>query len=225
MPTYSTATDSTLTNSTNTSTMPTYSATTNSTPQEQLFIEMAELSGAHVYQLGSPAELAALVERLAGQTPINWLTQRPDQLPLDAIPTPADLTATTPAPTPTSQSPAFPDPSQATLGITTAECAIAETGSVVLLESTRRQMLRSLLSKELLVLVPAASILDQLSDAAASITNAAASTNSAPAQQVTLLTGPSRTGDIELQHVNGIQGPFEVHLAICSFALSPAALP
>ena len=216
--------------------MPTNSVTTNSmtansvttTPQEQLFIEMAELSGAHVYQLGSPAELAALVERLAGQTPINWLTQRPDQLPPDAIPTPADPTAANPAqanPTPTSQPPAFPDPSQATLGITTAECAIAETGSVVLLESTRRQMLRSLLSKELLVLVPAASILDQLSDAAASITNAAASANSAPAQQVTLLTGPSRTGDIELQHVNGIQGPFEVHLAICSFALSPAALP
>ena len=216
MPTNST--NSTLTNST--STMP-----TNSTPQEQLFIEMAELSGAHVYQLGSPAELAALVERLAGQTPINWLTQRPDQLPPDAIPTPAGPTAANQAPTPTSQPPTFPDPSQATLGITTAECAIAETGSVVLLESTRHQMLRSLLSKELLVLVPATSILDQLSDAAASITNAAASTNSAPAQQVTLLTGPSRTGDIELQHVNGIQGPFEVHLAICSFALSPATLP
>ena len=212
-----------LTNSATTNSMTANSVTT--TPQEQLFIEMAELSGAHVYQLGSPAELAALVERLAGQTPINWLMQRPDQLPPDASPTPADPTAANQAQTPTSQPPAFPDPSQATLGITTAECAIAETGSVVLLESTRRQMLRSLLSKELLVLVPATSILDQLSDAAASITNAAASANSAPAQQVTLLTGPSRTGDIELQHVNGIQGPFEVHLAICNFALSPAALP
>lgn len=173
-------------------------------PQEvERFKEMAEISGAHVYQLNSKSELTALIKHLANEddVPVVWLetaanASKPHQLSN------------------------FPEPTKRTLGAVVAEYAIAETGSVVLLEATRPQMLHSLLSEELLVLIHQNAIVPTLSATAELITQAADKH-----QQVTFLTGPSRTGDIELHHVNGIQGPYEVHLAICDFPLANVQNP
>ena len=93
-----------------------------------------------------------------------------------------------------------------------ARCGVAETGSVVLVEETRQQMLHSLLSQELLVLVHTEDIIATMPETATLILEA-----SSAGKHVTFLSGPSRTGDIELRHVSGIQGPCEVHVALCDW--------
>ena len=106
----------------------------------------------------------------------------------------------------------IPGPQERTLGVVTAQCGVAETGSVLLVEESRQQMLHSLLSQELLVLVHAEDVVAALSETADLVADACAK-----GKPVTFLSGPSRTGDIELRHVSGIQGPCEVHVALCDF--------
>ena len=73
-------------------------------------------------------------------------------------------------------------------------------------------MLHLLLSQELLVLVHAEDVVATLPETADLVADACAE-----GKPVTFLSGPSRTGDIELRHVSGIQGPWEVHVALCDF--------
>lgn len=178
---------------------------TNQASKVELFKEMAEISGAQLHQLASEVDLKELIRQLANGAPISWLgkasasSKNPDR---------QDFTRTQV----TISRESFPEPSQRTVAVAVAKCAIAETGSVVFLEDSRAEMLHSLLCEDLLVLTHSSQILASLSDTSEIIAEAAGNH-----QQVTFLTGPSRTGDIELHHVNGIQGPYEVHIAICDF--------
>ncbi len=106
----------------------------------------------------------------------------------------------------------IPEPHERTLGVVTARCGVAETGSVLLVEESQQQMLHSLLSQELLVLVHAEDVVATLPETADLVADACAES-----KPVTFLSGPSRTGDIELRHVSGIQGPCEVHVALCDW--------
>jgi L-lactate dehydrogenase complex protein LldG len=94
------------------------------------------------------------------------------------------------------------------VGLTGAEAAIAESGTLVLRKRPRRSSLASLLSPVHLALLPASRIVpdmvtyfEQVGDAAAIIRDTS---------NLTFITGPSRTGDIEQVLTLGVHGPKEL---------------
>ena len=154
------------------------------------FEQMVLVSDAHFHRVGSSGEITQLAEEIADGAPVVVWEE-----------TAGDVDATK-----------IPGPQERTLGVITAQCGVAETGSTILIEETRQQMLHSLLSQELLVLVHAEDVVATLPETADLVADACAK-----GKPVTFLSGPSRTGDIELRHVSGIQGPCEVHVALCDF--------
>lgn len=93
-------------------------------------------------------------------------------------------------------------------GLTTARGAIAESGSVVLQENQLNRRSVSLMTNKLMVLCPLDQLLPSLDDAANLLRNIASDGNS----YATLVSGPSRTADIERQLTIGVQGPGELHV-------------
>ena len=197
-----------------------------STPAELLeqFEEMVGVSDACFYRVRAADEIWQLAERIAeGDPVVVWdgegggtgikipELQGAIPEPNGTIPGPED---TIPEPHDTITGPhcAIPGPQERTLGVVTARCGVAETGSVLLVEESQQQMLHSLLSQELLVLVHAEDVVATLPETADLVADACAES-----KPLTFLSGPSRTGDIELRHVSGIQGPCEVHVALCDW--------
>lgn len=94
-------------------------------------------------------------------------------------------------------------------GVIAGELGIAETGSVLVVENELRDRLVSMMSENLTVLIPADAIEGQLGAATAWLSNA----EPVPAYAV-LLTGPSRTADIERSLTIGVQGPSTTRVII-----------
>lgn len=91
-------------------------------------------------------------------------------------------------------------------GVTFAQWGIAETGTVVLDERSMRARRASLLPPLHIVVLPQSCLLATLDDLLAQFGPGHADLPSA----LTLITGPSRTADIELQLVVGVHGPREL---------------
>lgn len=91
----------------------------------------------------------------------------------------------------------------APLGITVAELAIAETGSVLLYEPDLADRSVSLMTQHLVVLCETGSIVPSLDEAAPVLRDIARNGPS----YATFVTGPSRTADIERELAVGVQGP------------------
>ena len=95
-------------------------------------------------------------------------------------------------------------------GITTAQWAVADTGTLVLVGDDERHRLASLLPRVHACVVPRQCIVGGLRDAFAEL----GSRPRGPGRIVTFVTGPSRTADIELTLVVGVHGPAALHLVI-----------
>ena len=95
------------------------------------------------------------------------------------------------------------------VGITTAQAAIAETGTLVLDSARERNRLISLVPPVHIAIVNASSIFQTLGEALAFIYQ---NGNISPA--VTFITGPSRTADIELTLAIGVHGPQELYVIV-----------
>lgn len=94
-------------------------------------------------------------------------------------------------------------------GITGAQAAIAETGTLILDSAHERHRLVSLVPPVHIAIVEAAKIYGTLDEAL----NALHSGNEvSPA--VTFITGPSRTADIELTLTIGVHGPQELYVIV-----------
>jgi L-lactate dehydrogenase complex protein LldG len=96
------------------------------------------------------------------------------------------------------------------LGITGAFCAIAETGTMVLLTGADAPTATALLPDTHVAVVSAERIVDGMEDAFALIRRE----RGVPPRAVNLISGPSRTGDIEQTIVLGAHGPFRVHILV-----------
>ena len=95
------------------------------------------------------------------------------------------------------------------LGITSADYALADTGSLVLLSSPWEARMISLLPPAHLAIVPAERILTGLDELFTLVPNPADVSSS-----MVLITGPSRTADIEQILIRGVHGPGEVTAVI-----------
>ena len=97
----------------------------------------------------------------------------------------------------------------ADIGITSADYALAETGSLVTLSSAEEARLISLLPPVHVAVFPRSRLLANLDELLAAIPKPADRTSS-----MVLITGPSRTADIEQILIRGVHGPGEVYVVI-----------
>jgi len=95
------------------------------------------------------------------------------------------------------------------IGITSADYALADTGTLVMLASPAEARLISLLPPAHLAVVPRDRILTGLDELFTVLPNPAAVTSS-----MVLITGPSRTADIEQILVRGVHGPGQITVII-----------
>ena len=100
------------------------------------------------------------------------------------------------------------------VGITGCFCAIAETGTLVLLSSPQSPASTHLLPATHVALVLAERIVATMEDAFALMRSARGGSAGMMPRAVNMVSGPSRTGDIEQTIVLGAHGPFRVHLII-----------
>ncbi|MGZ5817668.1 MAG: LutC/YkgG family protein [Burkholderiaceae bacterium] len=96
------------------------------------------------------------------------------------------------------------------VGITGSFCAVAETGSLMLLSSPDTFVSASLLPETHIAIVSASRIVAGMEDAFAL---ARAEVGELP-RTTNFISGPSRTGDIEQTIVLGAHGPYRVHVII-----------
>jgi L-lactate dehydrogenase complex protein LldG len=96
------------------------------------------------------------------------------------------------------------------LGITGVFCAIAETGTLVVLSGADTPTATTLLPDTHVAIVSANRIVDTMEDAFALVRKERGSVPRA----INMISGPSRTGDIEQTIVLGAHGPFRVHILV-----------
>ncbi|MGE5570896.1 MAG: LutC/YkgG family protein [Rhodospirillales bacterium] len=97
----------------------------------------------------------------------------------------------------------------AAFGITSADYALADTGSLVLFSSPEEARMVSLLPPVHVAVVPRERILTGLDELLTEIPLPADRSSS-----MLLITGPSRTADIEQILVRGVHGPGEIHVIV-----------
>ena len=97
----------------------------------------------------------------------------------------------------------------APLGLSLGQLAVAETGSVLLAEATLADRAIGLVSATQVVICPRSALVPSLDDAAPVLRAL-----SGQGVYATLVTGPSRTADIERQLTIGVQGPGEFHVIL-----------
>ena len=95
------------------------------------------------------------------------------------------------------------------VGISTAQAAIAETGTLVLDSTRERHRLVSLVPPVHIAIVDASTIYATLGETLSILQNGK---ELSPA--ITFITGPSRTADIELTLTIGVHGPQELYVII-----------
>ena len=93
-------------------------------------------------------------------------------------------------------------------GITSAQWAIAETGTLVLESEQERNRLASLIPPVHIAVLEASQIRQTMAEALEAISRSGLS------RAVTFITGPSRTSDIELTLAIGVHGPGELHVIV-----------
>jgi len=97
----------------------------------------------------------------------------------------------------------------ADFGITSADYALADTGSLVMFASPADARLISLLPPVHIAVVPANRLLSGLDEFYTLVPKPADRTSS-----TVFITGPSRTADIEQLLIRGVHGPGEIHVVV-----------
>ncbi len=100
------------------------------------------------------------------------------------------------------------------VGITKANYAVAETGSIVDISSSDQHRLLSSFSRVHIAVLDHDSVLTRLSELSPKIRDLLSDETGNTKPSISLIGGPSRTSDIELKSVLGVHGPHEVHVVM-----------
>lgn len=96
------------------------------------------------------------------------------------------------------------------VGVTGTYCALAETGTLVLLSGQDQHATTSLLPETHVAVVSASRIVTSMED----VWDLLRSEGGQLPRQINFVSGPSRTADIEMTLVYGAHGPFRVHVIL-----------
>ena len=99
-------------------------------------------------------------------------------------------------------------------GITSAQWAIAETGTLVLESAKERHRLASLVPPVHIAIIKASRIRQTMAEVLGAISEGSENGAAGLSRTVTFITGPSRTSDIELTLAIGVHGPAELHVVL-----------
>jgi L-lactate dehydrogenase complex protein LldG len=102
------------------------------------------------------------------------------------------------------------------VGITGCFCALAETGTLVLTSGADTPASTHLLPETHIAVVPASRIVAGMEDAFELLRKERGGVASMMPRAINMVSGPSRTGDIEQTIVLGAHGPYRVHIVIAS---------
>ncbi|MCE2970717.1 MAG: lactate utilization protein C [Burkholderiales bacterium] len=100
------------------------------------------------------------------------------------------------------------------VGITGCYCALAETGTLVLRSGPRTHASTHLLPETHIALLPASRIVADMDAAFALMRSELGGAEAMMPRALNMVSGPSRTGDIEQTIVLGAHGPFRVHVIV-----------
>jgi L-lactate dehydrogenase complex protein LldG len=98
---------------------------------------------------------------------------------------------------------------QSQLGVTSADYGIVQSGSLVLKSNPQRGRAVSLVPPRHLTFLPASKIKDELAQIMEELLS-----SGAPPAAIEIISGPSRTSDIEMDLSIGVHGPIEVYLVV-----------
>ncbi|MGH7799321.1 MAG: LutC/YkgG family protein [Thermodesulfobacteriota bacterium] len=106
---------------------------------------------------------------------------------------------------------------KADIGITEADFGIADTGTIVLTANEKQPRSVSLIPPVHIAIIKSDVIVENLKDLFVLLTNTISQSGSLTnlTSCITFITGPSRTGDIELNIILGVHGPKELFVLIC----------
>jgi L-lactate dehydrogenase complex protein LldG len=107
------------------------------------------------------------------------------------------------------------------VGITSCDAAIAETGSLMMCSSPGQERVASLVAPVHIAVIERSQIVPDLFDAFAWLELGAGKSSDQPhvTSNVVFITGPSKTGDIELTLTTGVHGPGKWHVVIVTSQL------
>ncbi|RMF65526.1 MAG: hypothetical protein D6743_07890 [Calditrichaeota bacterium] len=105
----------------------------------------------------------------------------------------------------------------AELGFSVARFAIAFTGTIVEVTTDDRERLVSSMPRIHVAFLPAAEIIEQLDDAASRLRQIYRT--HPRGCNITFISGPSRTADVEMKLVLGVHGPQESHVIVCDWEM------
>lgn len=100
----------------------------------------------------------------------------------------------------------------ADIGVTLVDLAVAETGTIILTTSDESERLATALPRMHVALLPRSKLVMSLRDADAHVSKLLSGPGRGNA--VSLISGPSRTADIEGRLVVGVHGPRELHVCL-----------
>ena len=180
--------------------------------QAAQFESYALASGARVTRVSSASAVAEIVTPTAGAS-VKCAAAVRDRFPAvwqallsrsNALPVVEDIAISEPAPS------ALATKLAGDAGLVVARAGVAETGSVLLADDALAPRLLSMLSETCFVLLPSSAILPDLDAVGALIDRLSAAGH----RYMSLVTGPSRTADIERVLTIGVQGPKVLHVLI-----------
>jgi L-lactate utilization protein LutC len=166
------------------------------------FVAEAERTDAQVHRDAAWDAVADLALSLAGDGPIAVAPSA--GVPADVMARFGDLAV---VPTPEN---ALETVLDAPVGIVRGRAAIAETGSVLLIEDSIADRMVSMLTRTLIEVVPPDVLLPDLF----ALREHIVPIGGASPRYAALVTGPSRTADIERSLTIGVQGPSDVHVVL-----------